>query len=510
MASSSLFLSPSTFTALASYGPDLTLSLLVLPLFLLLGLLVPTSADRLYRRALFGSSIILVVTVLLLASVLALPTGFRATLVLPLLPSLPFAALPLSFGLDGLSLPFILLTSLFLHLTLFSLSPSTPRLREALSALIFLAWATFGTFLSRDLLAFFLFFEASLLPIYLLVLLWGSRERRARASLRIALYTLFGSIFRFFTLLYLYTKAGTTNYDLLLTLSFSESDQRLLWLALFLAFAAKIPLLPLHIWLPEAHVEAPTVGSVLLAALLLKLGAYGLVRFALPLFPLGTLYFAPLVNTFAVRSIIYTCLAAIRQTDLKKIIAYSSVGHRNVVLLGLLAGTAEGLQGGLFQRVSHGVVSGALFFLVGALYERHGVRSLHYYGGLAHLTPLLATLFLLFSLGNIAFPLTSAFVGEFLTFAGLFPTSPWVTVFAATSRVLGTVYSLWTFNRLFFGNLRVTALSASHDLTRKEALLFAPLLVLLFVRGIFPTPLLNLFLSDVTNLLEHARLARGL
>ena len=263
-----------------------------------------------------------------------------------------------------------------------------------------------------------------------------------RASYRISLYTLFGSIFRFFNILYLLSKTGTTDYNILLQLSLTEQDQRFLWITFFRAFAAKVPLFPLHIWLPEAHVEAPTLGSVLLAVLLLKLGTYGLIRFALPLFPEGTAYFAPLVSTFAILGVLYTCLTARRQVDLKKIIAYSSVGHRNLVLLGIRSETSEGLQGAIFQRLSHGVVSGALFFAVGALYERYSVRSLKYFGGLASLYPLLALLRLLFSLANISFPRTSSFVGEFFLFIGLFRQSAVAAAFASISRVLGAVYTL--------------------------------------------------------------------
>ena len=263
-----------------------------------------------------------------------------------------------------------------------------------------------------------------------------------RASYRISLYTLFGSIFRFFNILYLLSKTGTTDYNILLQLSLTEQDQRFLWITFFRAFAAKVPLFPLHIWLPEAHVEAPTLGSVLLAVLLLKLGTYGLIRFALPLFPEGTAYFAPLVSTFAILGVLYTCLTARRQVDLKKIIAYSSVGHRNLVLLGIRSETSEGLQGAIFQRLSHGVVSGALFFAVGALYERYSVRSLKYFGGLASLYPLLALLRLLFSLANNSFPRTSSFVGEFFLFIGLFPHTAVAAAFASISRVLGAVYTL--------------------------------------------------------------------
>jgi NADH-quinone oxidoreductase subunit M len=291
-------------------------------------------------------------------------------------------------------------------------------------------------------------------------------------------------------------------------LSLHEEDQRFLWGTFFRAFAAKIPLVPLHLWLPEAHVEAPTVGSVLLAALLLKLGTYGLVRFSLPLFPEGTVYFAPIVSTLAIVGVIFTALTAIRQVDLKKIIAYSSVGHRNVVLLGRRAGTSEGLQGALFQRVSHGIVSGALFFAVGSLYERYSVRSLHYFGGLAHLYPLLTVVFVTFSLANLGFPPTSSFVGEFLVLLGVLPHSGWAALFACSSIVLGAIYTLWAVNRIFFGNLRTLSVAGGQDLSRKERWLFSFLIVPMVVLGILPSRLLDTRLIDSINILEHARLGR--
>jgi proton-translocating NADH-quinone oxidoreductase chain M len=343
--------------------------------------------------------------------------GFQSTYTMLVVPNLPFAV---RLGVDGVSIFFLILTNIFIYLCVLSLSPTTHKFQEAALHLFFLQWSVLASFLFLDLLGFFVFFEITLVPIYFLVLVWGSRERRVRASYLISIYTLLGSIFMFFNILYVYSKTGTTDYELLLTVSFSSDDQRFLWITFFIAFAAKIPVFPLHIWLPEAHVEAPTVGSVILAVLLLKLGTYGIVRFSLPLFPEGTVYFSPLVSTFAVMSIVYTCLTAIRQIDLKKIIAYSSVGHMNVVLLGIVAGTTEGLQGAIFQMLSHGVVSGALFFCVGVLYERYSVRSLKYFGGLTYFYPVFSIVFLVFSLANISFPLTSSFIGEFLVLMGLF------------------------------------------------------------------------------------------
>lgn len=428
--------------------------------------------------------------------------GFQFSYILFIVPSLPIG---LKLGVDGISIFFVLLTNLFIYLCILSLNTNTFKLQEVLLHLFFLQWGVLGSFLFLDILGFFVFFEMTLIPIYFLVLVWGSRERRIRASYLISIYTLLGSIFMFFNLVYLYSKTGTTDYELLLTLIFNEEDQKFLWITFFISFAAKIPLFPLHIWLPEAHVEAPTLGSVLLAVLLLKLGTYGLIRFSLPLFPEGTLFFAPLVSTFAVMGVLYTCLTAIRQIDLKKIIAYSSIGHMNVVLLGIMAGTIEGLQGAIFQMLSHGVVSGALFFAVGTIYERYSVRSLKYFGGLTYFYPIFAIVFLIFSMANISFPLTSSFVGEFLIFMGLFQQSFWATFFASTSMVLGAVYTLWTYNRLFFGNVKVLSLTSYKDLDRKEFALFSTLIIVLFIMGIYSYIFLDTMLVDSINVLEHAK-----
>ena len=487
---------------------DILLTVLAFPLITFIILLIGGfwKQEFQYKFSLISAGISFLLSLILWGALRAGKGGFQETFRFSLIPSFTFA---LRLGVDGISLFFIILTNIFIFLCILSLTPSTFRLHEALLYLFFLQWSVLASFLFLDLLGFFVFFERTLIPIYFLVLLWGSRERRVRASYMISIYTLLGSIFRFFNLLYLYSKTGTTDYESLLQIVLTTEDQRFLWITFFLAFAAKIPLFPLHIWLPEAHVEAPTIGSVLLAVLLLKLGTYGLVRFSLPLFPEGTTYFAPLVSTFALIGVIYTCLTAIRQIDLKKIIAYSSVGHMNVVLLGIRAETSEALQGALFQRLSHGVVSGALFFCVGSLYERYSVRSLKYFGGLAHFYPLFTRIFLLFSLANISFPLTSSFVGEFLIFLGLFRQNFWATLFAATSRVLGAVYTLWTFNRIFFGNISVLSVTAYSDLDRKEISLFIVPIISLFIMGIMPSIFLDVFFLDCRNILEHARLGRN-
>lgn len=422
---------------------------------------------------------------------------------------LPSFVSSLQLGVDGISIFFIVLTNLFIYLGILSLDFRTVKLSELLMYLFFIQWSVICSFLFLDILGFFLFFEITLIPIYFLVLIWGSRASRIRASYLISLYTLFGSIFILFNIIYLYSKTGTTNYELLLTVHFTESEQYFLWATFFVAFAAKIPVFPLHIWLPEAHVEAPTLGSVILAVILLKLGGYGLIRFSLPLFPEGTFYFSPLISTFAIVGVLYTCLTAIRQIDLKKIVAYSSIGHMNIVLLGILAGTSEALQGAMFQMLSHGVVSGALFFCVGSLYERYSVRSLKYYGGLSYVYPLFSIIFLIFFLANISFPLTSSFVGEFLILIGLFKYNFWATFFAGLSMVLGAVYTLWTYNRVFYGNIRSLSLTFYMDLTKKEYAIFSTLIFILFIMGIFPAIFLDVFFLECLNILEHAKIGRA-
>ena len=463
------------------------------------------STKTLYRIGLLSSIISFWLALILWYLLNETKGGFQAIYTFYVVPTLSFE---LRLGVDGISIFFLLLTNIFTYLCILSLSPTTPKINEALIYLFLLQWSVLASFVALDLLGFFVFFEISLIPIYFLVLIWGSRERRVRASYLISIYTLLGSIFMFFNILYIYSKTGTTDYELLLNINFSFEDQLFLWITFFIAFASKIPVFPLHIWLPEAHVEAPTIGSVMLAVLLLKLGTYGLIRFALPLFPEGTIYFAPVVAVFAVLGIIYTCLTAIRQIDLKKIIAYSSVGHMNIVLLGIISGNTEALQGALFQMLSHGVVSGALFFSVGVIYERYSVRSIKYFGGLAFFCPLFAVIFLIFSMANISFPLTSSFIGEFLIFMGVFQYNIAITFFACSSMVLGAIYTLWTYNRIFFGNIKVLSLTKFKDLNRKETALFSILISMLFLMGLAPYIFLDTMFLDCLNILEHAKGSR--
>jgi len=403
----------------------------------------------------------------------------------------PVVQTSIQLGADSLSYFFLLLTDIFIYLCILHLYHTKVHSIDMLIYLLFLQWGVLGSFCVLDILGFFIFFEVTLIPIYLMILVFGSRERKVRAAYMIAVYTLFGSIFMFFNILYLYSKTGTTDYFQLLTLELNEIDQRFLWITFFIAFASKIPMFPFHVWLPEAHVEAPTVGSVLLAALLLKLGTYGIIRFLLHLYPEATLYFSPLINVFAIMSVLYTSLTALRQIDLKKIIAYSSVGHMNVVLLGLLAFGVENIEGAIFQMLSHGVVSGALFFCVGSFYIRYKVRSLDYFGGLMTTYPLLSVFFLLFSIANISFPGTSNFVGEFMICFGLYSHNTVVVILASLNMIIGAAYTLWAYNRVAFGNLKNQFLVMHTDLKRDEFYLFSFLGILMFLIGIYPSVILN-------------------
>ncbi len=364
----------------------------------------------------------------------------------------------LSFGVDYISMSLIILTNLFIYLCILSIRFVEIRGKffrsELINKLFFIQWGLLCAFSSLDLLGFFVFFEATLIPIFLIILQGGSRERKTRASYLIALYTLFGSVFMLFNIIYLFNKYGTTNYLILYSSKISIEDQKILWITFFLAFAAKIPVFPFHIWLPEAHVEAPTIGSVLLAALLLKLGVYGLIRFGLPLFPYGQEYFKHFIVILTICSFFYTNLTAIRQVDIKKIIAYSSVVHMNLIVLGILCISVESLDGAIYQMLAHGIVSGALFFCIGIIYERFKSRFLWYYGGVAFLLPLYSIFLFIFILANISFPTTSNFIGEMLLFIGIFKDNFVIGFFAALSMFWGVIYNVWTYNRICFGNIK--------------------------------------------------------
>jgi NADH-quinone oxidoreductase subunit M len=412
--------------------------------------------------------------------------------------------LKMCFGVDGISLFFILLTTRLIPLCLLaSWEAIRVHVREYIVAFLMMEAMLILVFTVLDVVVFYIFFESVLIPMFLIVGVWGSRARKVRAAYMFFRYTLVGSVLMLLAILRIYFEAGTTDYQALLTTEFSFDRQRILWLAFFASFATKVPMVPVHIWLPEAHVEAPTAGSVILAGVLLKLGTYGLVRFSLPLFPAATVYFTPFVYTMCVLAVVYTSLTAIRQTDMKRIIAYASVAHMNVTLIGVFSLTAPGVEGGLYQMLSHGIVSSALFLCVGVLYDRHHTRRLKYYGGVAHAMPMYVTLFLIFTMANIALPGTSSFVGEFLILLGAFNVNTAAAFGGATGMVLGGGYALWLFNRVAYGNVKTQFMGAWDDLNRREWAILLPLALITIYGGVYPEPFLDTMRESVAHLIEQ-------
>ena len=393
------------------------------------------------------------------------------------LPVVKAFALYFVYGLDGVSVTFIILTTFIFGLIAMINVDMTKHKKSFLLTLLAVEVLLVITFISLDILFFYIFFEAILIPMFILIGVWGARERKIKAAYYFFMYTLLGSIFMLFAILNIYFICGTTHYDALASTPFEFNDQILLWVCLFIAFAVKVPSFPFHVWLPEAHVEAPTIGSVILASLLLKLGGYGFMRFMIPILPLACETLRPVVYGIAILSILYASLAAIRQIDLKKIIAYSSVAHMNVVVLGLFANNTQGVDGGFYLMIAHGVVSGALFFCVGVLYDRYHTRLIRYYGGLVQTMPIFTIIFFVFTLANMGFPGTANFIGELLVFVGLFQTNIAVMIMSATGVVLSAVYSIWLFGRVCFGTLKVKYIGRYIDITLNECLILVPLLV---------------------------------
>jgi len=408
-----------------------------------------------------------------------------------------FFNIHLLFGIDGISIFFVLLTTFLVPLCLlFSWNTLvTEKISPTKYFAAFLAIESFVlvVFTTLDLFVFYTFFEAVLLPMFLLIGLWGSRNRKTRASFYLFLYTVLGSLFILLGILFIFFETGSSNYLVLLDYNFSMNHQKFLWFSFFLSFSVKVPIVPVHLWLPEAHVEAPTEGSVILAGILLKLGTYGLVRFSICLFPLATLFFKPFIFLISVIAVIYTSITALRQSDIKRVIAYASIAHINITLLGLFSFVVIGLEGALLQIISHGIVSGALFFCVGVLYDRHHTKIISYYSGLVQTIPLFINFFLLFTIANIGLPGTSSFIGEFIILLGVFSVNTVAAFFSASSLVFGGCYALWLFNRLSYGNVKNSYMAYSSDLTLKEFFVFFPLCFLVFFIGVFP----SLFLETI-------------
>jgi NADH-quinone oxidoreductase subunit M len=358
-----------------------------------------------------------------------------------------------------------------------------------------------GVFCALDLVLFYLFFEGGLIPMFLIIGIWGGK-RRIYASFKFFLYTLAGSLLMLLAVMAMYGVAGTTDITVLLKTNFPASMQKWLWLAFFASFAVKMPMWPVHTWLPDAHVEAPTAGSVILAGILLKMGGYGFIRFSLPMFPDASTYFAPLVYALSIVAIVYTSLVALVQEDMKKLIAYSSVAHMGFVTMGLFTVTEQGVQGAIFQMVSHGLVSGALFLCVGVVYDRMHTREIAAYGGLVSRMPLYAAAFMVFTMANVGLPGTSGFVGEFLTTLGAFRANSWVAFFAMSGVILSAAYALYLYRRVIFGVLDKPSLLNIADLSGREVLLLAPLALLTIYYGVHPGPILDASAVSVTELIK--------
>lgn len=408
--------------------------------------------------------------------------------------------LQLVFGLDGLSLFFFILSTFLIFLCVLFVFHDK-HLKFYLINLLLIEILLLAVFSVLDILLFYIFFESILVPMFLIVGIWGSRDRKIWAVYMLFFYTLCGSLLLLLGILYIYAITGTFSMEYLLNYNFSEVEQYYLWLAFFLSFASKIPVFPFHIWLPEAHVEAPTIGSVLLAGILLKLGVYGFIRFSLPLFPVASLFFSPFVYSLCVVGVIYTSLTAIRQIDLKRIVAYSSIAHMNLIVIGLFSFNFLGVEGAILQSVSHGFVASALFFLIGMIYTRYHTRTIYYYGGITQIMPIFSTFFLIFTMANIALPGTSSFVGEFLILLGSFKVSFKVTLLILTSVVLGGSYSLWVFNRIAFGNLKHHYMLSYYDLQLREFCIMLPLVFFTFLLGVFPFYFLNYIHASVIYIL---------
>ncbi|TVS04596.1 MAG: NADH-quinone oxidoreductase subunit M [Rhodobacteraceae bacterium] len=421
-------------------------------------------------------------------------------------------------GVDGISILFVMLTTALMPITIGACWNVTHRVKEYMIAFLVLETLMIGVFTALDLVLFYLFFEAGLIPMFLIIGIWGGKER-IYAAFKFFLYTFLGSVLMLVAMIAMYVDAGTTDIPTLLTHQFSTETislagwqiiggmQSLLFLAFFASFAVKMPMWPVHTWLPDAHVQAPTAGSVILAAVLLKMGGYGFLRFSLPMFPVASDIFAPLVLWLSAIAIVYTSLVALMQDDMKKLIAYSSVAHMGFVTMGIFAANQQGLDGAIFQMISHGFISGALFLAVGVIYDRMHTREIVAYGGLINRMPVYAAVFLLFTMANVGLPGTSGFVGEFLTFLGVFQVNTWVAFFAATGVILSAAYALWLFRRVVMGDLIKASLKSITDMDRREKTLMAPLVVMTLLLGVYPALVTDIIGPSVTALVDGHALA---
>ncbi|MCO5132878.1 MAG: NADH-quinone oxidoreductase subunit M [Phyllobacteriaceae bacterium] len=410
-------------------------------------------------------------------------------------------------GVDGISMLFVILTTFLMPFCILASWESVQhRVKEYMIAFLVLETFMIGVFCALDLVLFYIFFEAGLIPMYLIIGVWGGK-RRVYASFKFFLYTLLGSVLMLLAMMAMYWNAGTTDIPALLTHAFPAGMQTWLWLAFFASFAVKMPMWPVHTWLPDAHVEAPTAGSVVLAAILLKMGGYGFLRFSLPMFPIASMELAPIIYTLSIVAIIYTSLVALMQEDIKKLIAYSSVAHMGYVTLGIFTANIYGIQGGIYQMLSHGLVSGALFLCVGVIYDRMHTREIAAYGGLVHRMPKYAVAFMIFTMANVGLPGTSGFVGEFLVLLGAFQANTWLAFFAATGVILSAAYALWLYRRVIFGVLEKESLKQLMDLTPREKVILFPLIALVIFFGVYPMPVFDVTEASVQALINNYQAA---
>ncbi|MEL6817828.1 MAG: NADH-quinone oxidoreductase subunit M [Pseudomonadota bacterium] len=410
-------------------------------------------------------------------------------------------------GVDGISMLFVILTTFLMPFCILaSWETITTRVKEYMIAFLLLETLVIGVFCALDIVLFYVFFEAGLVPMFIIIGVWGG-ARRVYASFKFFLYTLLGSVLMLLAIMAMYWETGTTSIPELLAYEFSAEMQFWLWLAFFASFAVKMPMWPVHTWLPDAHVEAPTAGSVILAGILLKLGGYGFIRFSLGMFPLASADLAWIVFLLSVIAIIYTSLVAMMQSDMKKLIAYSSVAHMGFVTMGIFAANAQGVEGAIYQMLSHGLISGALFLCVGVVYDRLHTREIAAYGGLVQNMPAYALVFMVFTMANVGLPGTSGFVGEFLTLMGLFQVNTWFAVFATTGVILSAGYALWLYRRIIFGVLEKETLKSMLDLNLRERSMLITLAVLVIYFGVYPAPVLDVLGPSVDALLTDYQAA---
>ena len=417
-------------------------------------------------------------------------------------------------GVDGISVLFVMLTTFLMPLVIASCWGVETRVKEYMIAFLLLETLMLGVFMALDLVLFYLFFEAGLIPMFLIIGIWGGANR-IYASFKFFLYTFLGSVLMLVAMVAMFNDAGTTDIPTLMTHQFGSEGfsllgiqivggmQTLLWLAFFASFAVKMPMWPVHTWLPDAHVQAPTAGSVVLAAILLKMGGYGFLRFSLPMFPIGSEVMGPVVLWMSAIAIVYTSLVAMVQEDMKKLIAYSSVAHMGYVTMGIFAVNQQGIDGAIFQMISHGFISGALFLCVGVIYDRMHTREIDAYGGLVNRMPAYALIFMFFTMANVGLPGTSGFVGEFLTLMGIFQVNTWVAMIATSGVILSAAYALWLYRRVVMGDLIKESLRSITDMTTRERMIFVPLVVMTLLLGVYPALVLDLIGPSVAALVEN-------